>query len=423
MAWWHNLLPKQTLNLTQTDRNLIFKLFGSFRANQIGSDPNGQIEHGYEGNVDVYSIISKVVQTLKSVPTIVEQRSGDSWEVINNTSIHELMESPNVSKGYTWDDIEEQRAVYLLASGDNFMIGNTQIDSTMIEEVDILPSPQVLIESTQDFFMPQFQYRFELGTTRRTFDRSQVQHVRNFNPGYNTVQESLRGLSIIQVARSVVRVGNARWDANAALIEQKGALGMVTDKSNRPMTNPEAKAVQGDFDGRANGLGNQGKVVVTNKDLNFIKMAMSPADLQLVESGVITLRAICNLYGVDSSLFNDPANKTFNNRLEAEKALFTNVIMPMAKKIDEADTMFIAKNHFPAGNVRMRKDFSGVDVLQKDNFKKAQSLTLMKTSGILTTNQVLQKLGEPMSTDENADKLIISANQMLLDDLEDKPSV
>ena len=62
-------------------------------------------------------------------------------------------------------------------------------------------------------------------------------------------------------------------------------------------------------------------------------MAMSSTDLQLVEKGVINLRAICNVFGLDSSLFNDPANKTFNNRKEAEKALYTNAIIPIVTNI------------------------------------------------------------------------------------------
>ena len=30
-------------------------------------------------------------------------------------------------------------------------------------------------------------------------------------------------------------VGNSRWDAHAILLQNRGAVGMITDKSNRPM--------------------------------------------------------------------------------------------------------------------------------------------------------------------------------------------
>ncbi len=101
-------------------------------------------------------------------------------------------------------------------------------------------------------------------------------------------------------------------------------------------------------------------------------MAMSATDLQLVNSDVVTLRAVCNVFGLDSSLFNDPANKTFNNRKEAEKALFTNAIIPIAEKVGKSHTQFIAKNHFPDGRVRMRKDFERIEALQGDKKTEAE---------------------------------------------------
>ena len=101
-------------------------------------------------------------------------------------------------------------------------------------------------------------------------------------------------------------------------------------------------------------------------------MAMSATDLQLIEQGVISLRAMCNVFGLDSSLFNDPANKTFNNRLEAEKAFYTNAIMPLASSVAAKHNNYIVKNHYPDGNYRMRKDFSKVESLQKDKKQEAE---------------------------------------------------
>ena len=130
---------------------------------------------------------------------------------------------------------------------------------------------------------------------------------------------------------------------------------------------------------------NFGKIKVTNKDLSFIQMAMSSTDLQLVEKGVINLRAICNVFGLDSSLFNDPANKTFNNRAEAEKALYTNAVIPISEKKAAKHTQFIANSHYPDGSVRMRQDFSKTEALQKDKKTEAEK-DLIVIQGI---NQVV----------------------------------
>ena len=137
------------------------------------------------------------------------------------------------------------------------------------------------------------------------------------------------------------------------------------------MTPEEARQVQAGFDRDTAGTNNYGKIKVTNKDLSYIQMAMSSADLQLIEKNVINLRSICSVYGVDSSLFNDPANQTYNNRKEAEKALYTNAIIPLAKKISQKHTKFIAENLMGPG-YRIRKDFEKIEALQTDKKQEAE---------------------------------------------------
>mgnify|MGYP001056501684 CR=1 FL=1 len=65
----------------------------------------------------------------------------------------------------------------------------------------------------------------------------------------------------------------------------------------------EALEVQSSFDKQSSGTDKFGKVKVTNKDLSYIQMAMSSTDLQLIEKGVITLRAICNVFGLYCIVF------------------------------------------------------------------------------------------------------------------------
>jgi len=52
--------------------------------------------------------------------------------------------------------------------------------------------------------------------------------------------------------------------------------------------------------------------------------------------------------------------------------MYSNVIVPLSEKIAAKHTNFIAKNHYPEGNYRIRKDFSYVEALQKDKKFEAQ---------------------------------------------------
>ncbi len=417
MGFFQNLFSFRT-SLTEQDRETIWKQWGSFIANAFSTQGNDLIRNSYEKNGDVYALTKKIVDISKSVPWIVERKLGNGeWKEMKGTTIHDLMENPNETKGYTWNDIEEMTLIYLLLTGNAYVLGERPFASNLIGEIDVLPSNHIEIKTNDDFFITVVKYLFTLSKTKREFTKEDLAHIKFFNPGYDDVTESMYGLSIIKVAAGLVQAGNDRIDAAANLLQNRGAVGMITDKSPKPMTPEEAKKVQADWQKDTAGSKNFGKIKVTNKDLSYIQMAMSAADLQLVESGVVNLRALCNVFGLDSSLFNDPANKTYNNQLEAQKALYTNAIMPLSDKVAEHFTRFIARNHFPDKTVRMRQDFSKVECLQENAKEKNEIVISQKVNGIITANEARIELKKPTSTDENSDKLIISSSNVLLSDV------
>lgn len=371
-----------------------WRAYGSYNSKMFATDDLSLLNNGYESNVDVYAVIKKLVDITKATPLIVEQYTGGRWKELKDTPFHELMTAPNTGKGYSWDDIEEQLLTYLLCTGNAYIKGEIPVGYRYYGEVDILPSQFVEIESKEDFFNPDIRYKFTTGSSSKkyVYTPDELAHIKMFNPAYTTVNESLYGLSIIQVAAKAVQVGNDRWDADANLLQNRGAIGLITDKSNRPMTSSEAQKVQEAFEITTAGTSNFGKVRVTNKDLSYIPMAMSSADLQLIEKGVINLRAICNVFGVDSSLFNDPANQTYNNRLEAEKALYTNAIMPLSNKVCEAYTRYFVPNMFAGKQVRIVQDFSNVEALQQDFYTKSKSYVDLVNAGIMSANQASELL-------------------------------
>ena len=403
-----NVYKKSLGNITNISE---FKPF-EFRLNQKPS-----LDNTYESNVDAYAVLKKIVDVFKAVDWIVEQKQSDgTYEIIENTTIHDLMANPNDGKSYTWSDIDERLLVYLLGNGNSYL--HAEHLNGIIQEVDILPSKNVEALTTSNFFLPNVRYKFEFGVNKRTFDKEELEHIMLFNPSYSDVKESFNGLSAFEVARNVVEVGNDRWEADAHLLKNRGIAGMITNKGDRPMMQQEAKAVQGAFDQENTGTNKFGKVKVTNQDLSYIQMGMSSEDLELVKKGDVTLRAMCNVFGLDSSLFNDPANKTFNNRKEAEKAMYTNAIIPIAEKIAAKHTNFIAKNHFPDGSVRMRKDFSKIPALQNDLKEEANKDKLVMDGVAVVLNmpigvktkQLLLKESYDLS-DEIINSLTIESNE------------
>jgi len=263
-------------------RNDMLKLFEKFGIRQ-----DLLVEKSYENNVEAYSVVRKIMDVFSGCDWMVEQKINGDWVRVEDTSIHDLLENPNRNKNYTFKDIDEQMIIYLLCSGNSYLYGEKL--NGKIQELDVFPSNHIDIEASQNFFLPNLKYRFELGNINNVYTQEDLEHIKLFNPNYQSVEDSYRGLSVFDVAKQVVQVGNDRWDASAHLFQNRGMAGLVTDQSDRPMTEPEARAVQNSFKKGVSGTDKFGGVRVTNKDLKYISMAMSSTDLQLIEQGVITL--------------------------------------------------------------------------------------------------------------------------------------
>jgi len=55
---------------------------------------------------------------------------------------------------------------------------------------------------------------------------------------------------------------------------------------------------------------------------------MTAEEMQQIENEKWNMRRLCNVWGVQSQMLNDPENKKFNNAQEAEKALTTRCALP-----------------------------------------------------------------------------------------------
>lgn len=427
---------KKSLNIsrlqrsTQFQRQAIVQQFGQFRANQFASNNRNLIELGYEQNVDVYSMIRKMVEVSQTARWVVEKKkrgTANEWEEMTDTTLHELIANPNQTKNYTWNNIIEQTIIYLLAGGNAINLGmdaNGESEGITgpIVELDVLPNRFITIKTTKDWFDPIDNYKFEIDTFKATFAKEEIQHFTLFNPGYNSIAKSVWGLSPIAVAARVVQVGNDRWDADAVLLQNRGAIGMIAQRNSEyPMTKEEALQTQEDWDELTAGPEKFGRIKVSRQDMRFIQMAMSPADLKLIEHGPVTLRAMCNVLGFDSGIFNDPMNKTFNNRKTAEIAMLADAVGPLNKQLATGYTRWLVPTHFPTdapGTVRMRADLSEHPALQQDIKEKTDAVTKMKLAGIITPDRAAELLDQPLSGDDNADKLIVTASNVLLQDID-----
>jgi len=76
--------------------------------------------------------------------------------------------------------------------------------------------------------------------------------------------------------------------------------------------------------------------------IEFRSVSPEMPKLELDKIATLINREICDIYGIDSSLLNDPENKTYNNKSEALRGLYTHVLLPACDQFVEAVTRAFA---------------------------------------------------------------------------------
>jgi len=370
------------------------------------------MNEAYARSNDIYSIVSYIAKSASSIKWHVKEYFPDgTHEVVNDTPLTMLLEKPNSTQ--SWTEFTEEHYIYRLLTGNSYIHGIKPEGFEYFAELKNLMSQYVEIKTPQG--NPNSDVVLGYGYMSRymtDFTPEEILHTMYPNPC--DTQPRVYGLSPLEATLKVWKTSNERWNASANVLKNRGVSGILTDNSDRPMTPEQAKQMQSQANQRLGGSSKFGQVLVSNKKLDFIKMGLSPQDMEILDLGVITLRALCNAYHVDSSLLNDPANKTFNNRKEAQKALWTDAVLPEIYKTEEALNDWLVK---PIGeelgrDLYLCPELANIEPLQQDMELLADRLVKLRTAGIISGNDARRELGLDPVDDESMESVYISSGQV-----------
>lgn len=346
--------------------------FGSLTRNQ---SEQKLLNKGYGSNVTAYAIIKKIAQSGADIPKVlIDENNPD--EIIEDGEVFDMLQMPGIYQGEALSEFDyfENLLTYLLASGNTYQRGLAATGFGDIwRQMELLPSGLILPIVPNSYLDQVRGYKFTDKQNHFNISREEVMHTKFINPttlGLNT----LEGLSPLQAAIFALTGSTDIQKAIAIMVKNQGARGILTNKSNRVLTEEQAKILGDKASEKIRGIKNFNKVHVSNADMNYLQIGMSATDLKVIESGVLTDRQLCNAYGVSSRLFNDPANSTFNNVKEAEKALYTNAVIPNLNKILEDINLTWLKQWSLRDNrkYKWKLDTSSVEALQADQKTEAE---------------------------------------------------
>ena len=358
------------------------------------------IKDGFGKNLDVYAIVNKIAGSAKrakwGVFEVRKNRDGSVDKIpVTNSGLNLVLECPNSLQ--TWDKFIEEAMIYNLLDGNAYINGTTAVGmGDAFRQLSVMQSQFIdIIEG--DAINPIAGYEYNNGKLIK-FSREEVLHIKYPNP-VDEGNETLKGLSPLRIAQLAFKTGNNNWEANANILNNRGVAGVLTNESDQPFSGKEKGEIQSHFDSMFTGVKKFAKTMITTAKLKYLQMGMSPTDLKIIENTPMTLRALCNVYGVDSGMFNDPANKTYNNALEAQKTFWENAVIP---KLDEFKTglngwLVPAWSKKENKNLVIDYNVDHIGALQADKKEQTDRVALLLDKGLVSIETAQEMLGLPIT--------------------------
>ncbi len=322
------------------------------------------IDEGYNKNAIVYSVINKILNkailpewglykvvdeskykkaermllrkdlTFKEVKKAL-QLKAESVEPLTEfdtqaTKLKGLLKYANSQD--TFSDHQRSLFLYKLLVGDYYEWGEVLTggaNAGVPNALWSLPAHLVNIKVTKDF--PAKPTAYELYTFNREFTTNQVLHERYTNPNWNINGGQLYGFSPLKPYLRNLNRNNSAIDSATAKFQNGGAEFMMWADDERldPAEGVEqAKLVKTKWNEEYSGPDNAGKVVISGIKMGGMPIGKSPVELGIIDTEQWDSLMLCNIYDVPAELLG-LTQKTYNNVIEAQKALILGAVMPL----------------------------------------------------------------------------------------------
>jgi len=377
------------------------------------------VREGYEGNPDLFSIITKLAGMFASVPLYLHEKRGKEYERTDNEKITWLKRTNYYQN---WNEFKRHWVISAYVTG-NMIVYTPKLPEGMNrgrinkDGLIVMPSQNVTIRSA-GWRKPIGKYVLDINQTYE-IDPSDVWHERfaptlNFEDGKNFM-----GQSPVKVAKHIINSQNKGYEITSKMYEYGHPPGILW-KSGEDIgssTDEQENKFRERYRTKYQGVNNMTVPIFTlvkeSGRMGYTKIGYDNLqELQVINMSEHGRRVFCNLLQVPAQLFNDMSSSIYNNMVEASKAIYTNRIIPDVNTFCEGINEEILK---PYGDLILKPDFSGIEALQEEKAKKVEWVSKMWQDGIITGDQYLEMLGEEPTGEPEMQVRYITANRIPLD--------
>ena len=313
-AWIDRLMGRENkTGLSAVMRDI---RFGSPGGGLVRDVP-GLVRTGYERNAIVH----------RCVRLIAETAASRAFEIAGPAA--RLLSSPNPDQSGP----EFWESFY----GHLILAGNAYVELSALDgearEMFVLRPDRIRAIAGQRGWASRYEYR--AGGQTRVFERDPLSqrcplfHMRLFAPA-----DDAYGYAPLQAAAEALHLHNAgsRW-AKALLdnaARPSGAL--IVGNGEGRLTAEQFERLRTELSACHGGAENAGRPMLLEGGLDWRPMALTPADMDFIQTRREAAREIALALGVPPLLLGLPGDNTYANYAEANEAFWTQTIEPLVRK-------------------------------------------------------------------------------------------
>jgi len=370
------------------------------------------VKEGYEGNTDVFGIILKLATTFSRIPVrlVQVQSNGKEKEILDHEFLR-LYRKPNYFQN--GNEFRMSWALFKYTTGNSIVYApkyEAGINRGKINRdgMSMMPTQNVEIVS-KGFRQPIGHYQLDLDLKQK-IDPFDVWHERVPSLDYENGR-NLMGTSPLRTAMNVINLQNAGQEMAAQLFKGGHPPGILS-KEDEGGSTPQEQESKFRSKWKSKYQKDISIPVFTMGKLNYTKIGYDNLkDLQMLEMDTNGRLKLCIALGVPPEIFG-ASDPTYNTMSEAKKAMYEERIIPDFEQWLNGINEEVLINY--DGKLKLKPDYSNIEVLQPDKEKKAKVYQIGFNVGAYSPNDIREALGDERIDEPGMDDRFVSSSQIPL---------
>jgi len=359
---------------------------------------------GYAKNPYVFRAIRSIAQALAGVPVLLYERSTDGPQEIYDHPALDVLRRPN-PLDRTYSAIVEAFVSTLLLAGEAYLVRLPE--KSRPAEVWLLRPDLVRVYRDRQGLPVRYEYDPGKGAVVN-YVADQVLHLRFWHP-----LDAVKGLSPLEAASASVDLNNAGRSWNASLLQNAGIPAGALKTANE-LTETQRDRLRAMFRRRHSGPKKAGNVLLLEGGIDYTPIGLDAQELSWLDGLKMSAREVAIAFGVPPELLGDSENKTYSNYQEARRAFYTETVLPLADRLFEELSAFLARPF--SDKFYYAYDPDQIEALSEDRNAVWDRVLRGLENSMLTVNEAREAVGySPLS---GGNVRLIPANIIPEDDTE-----